>query len=669
MKLSWEVDGVDIVCDKLEDGLEAGMEDAIEKILENLERDAKDRIAVRPYIFTGQVYEGFDDQTTSAHSSSGISSRFINYAKHAGALEHGVHASEYADGAPPISALMPWVVENLADWNVDTGDGGGSAVKTPTAGDENPDTDNEPKDAGYEPDWTRFHKNGHDDPEQLWLGQNVVVYDDSKNGYVSATVTEINLHGEFTVKFDDGSELHLSWEDGYDERFDRGIVAGEDWNSLTTREQRDIVQSMFDSSVDFKGFDPSEESYVESSVNQYIENLANPHHAKQMAIGLSKIEKDTTIPERGFYSGSSRGGSINLNPSKSGVSTARHELAHSWAILNGFAEVDGRRHVEKHGREDWNVLEQFKKDRKLPWHYEEIGKENWDTEKGDDLPHPTTYFLYNEEDRDGVGVFDDVDHPGFDKWEGYIRERTKKKAAQAKNNISTPDYDPFYTEGRVFDPNGGAAKEGDALKMKLGGTTHEVKLESGVERSSKDSREYEISFSKDGNIRTMGITSSGKIADDRAEFVEYAPNGAKFLKGDSLESVDDLPEDPGFAADSDDPFDWFMEALNRDEWAGMIATESAQERVRSRFYTRSDGYSHIGSQEGIAHFMAVIFDKRDGNANAEDYIVDIYNRSPELIYIAGQTTDFSPEMKNVLEQETGLDFDDLMYDIWRENIA
>jgi hypothetical protein len=134
MKLEWEVDGVDVVVEKLEDGIEAGMERAVENILEILEREAKDTIRVNRRVFTKEVINSFTDQTGEARISDGLESRFLNTARHAGAVEHGVHRSKYADGGPPIAALMPWVLVNLQDWNINISDDGtgGNTLKQST---------------------------------------------------------------------------------------------------------------------------------------------------------------------------------------------------------------------------------------------------------------------------------------------------------------------------------------------------------------------------------------------------------------------------------------------------------------------------------------------------------------------------------------------------------
>lgn len=131
MKLSWEVDGVDITVGKLEDGIEAGMERAVENILEVLERSAVNTIRVNDRVFNKELLRSFDDQTQSANIEDGIDSRFLNVARHAGAVEYGVHSSKYADGGPPIQALMPWVLENLQGWNLKDTDPstGGNVLK------------------------------------------------------------------------------------------------------------------------------------------------------------------------------------------------------------------------------------------------------------------------------------------------------------------------------------------------------------------------------------------------------------------------------------------------------------------------------------------------------------------------------------------------------------
>lgn len=158
MRLSWEVDDVDVevVIGKLEDGIEDGMERAVENIIELLERDAVNTIRVNDRIFNKQLLNSFTDQTESADIESGLESRFLNTARHAGAVEYGVHHSKYADGGPPIAALMPWVIENLQDWNLSDNDpsAGGNTLKQSVPDDVSQTVDNA---VGWtNTDWERY---------------------------------------------------------------------------------------------------------------------------------------------------------------------------------------------------------------------------------------------------------------------------------------------------------------------------------------------------------------------------------------------------------------------------------------------------------------------------------------------------------------------------------
>jgi len=672
MKLSWEVDGIEIVVDKLEDGLEAGMEDAIEKILDNLERDAKDRIAVRPSIFTGQVYEGFDDQTTSAHSSSGISSRFINYSKHAGALEHGVHPSKYADGAPPIEALMPWVIAKLSDWNVETG-GGGSSIKTPTAGDDdgdNPSNTIDDSTAEYQADWTRFHTNGYDEDE-LWNGQKVTFYDADLEEYRSGEISNINLRGDVYVTPDNGSGvISYDYVNGTPPN-GGGIVVGEDWNSLSDSEKREISRDML---LNATNVDPDfSDSYAEKIrdvLNQYADNTKDPQESKRIAMAINVIRKDDSIKGRGSWSGDEMGGTLKLNTNSAKIDTIRHEIGHAYLSVKDYDYANGARNSLI---EDWDSIKNWR-DGNLGWKYDEIGPGDWRTQAGADLPHPVTYMLHNSDERDGLATYDDPNTDDFDSWEEHVRKATKYDLQTSTSGIhpdDPPDYDPFFTERQVLDPDGGRASPGDAIHFRGSlddrSKEYHAKVESSVYKDSVDT--WLIDVSVQGRKLSLPVDENGRFKTDRFDFLGFLPNGAK-NSGGGGDTIDesDIPDDPGFYHGSDEVDERFKEAVNRHLWREMIATEVGGHDNRGEYYMRYDGYSATNAQETVAHLMSIIFSEQELDRSDASKLENLLDKSPELLYMASLKFEFSPEMVAVLETESGLSFDDLMYDIWREHI-
>ncbi|UBF22035.1 hypothetical protein HRTV-15_gp16 [Halorubrum virus HRTV-15] len=106
--------------------LKRGMDKSAEQIADAGREKALEIINRNQAYFNYEVAKGFriiDGGDTSTRSSI----KLINEAPHAGALDAGVPASEYADGGPPVQALLPWVARKMRGWDLDTdSDGGGN---------------------------------------------------------------------------------------------------------------------------------------------------------------------------------------------------------------------------------------------------------------------------------------------------------------------------------------------------------------------------------------------------------------------------------------------------------------------------------------------------------------------------------------------------------------
>lgn len=674
MRLSWEVDGVEIVVEKLEDGIEAGMEDAVEKILDNLEREAKNRIAIRPAVFTGEVYESFTDQTGSANVESGLSSRFINSAKHAGAVEHGVHPSKYAGGGPPIEALMPWVIAKLSDWNIDSDDSGGTSVKVPTAGDETESTNTiEDSTSGYQADWTRFHKNGFS-ADRMWNGQEVTVFDGTYNKYVSGTVDKIekDQYGRtrVIVNRDDGTTSEYLINNGVD--FDgTGIVVGEDWDSLDEETQRDEIKSLFrDIPID-SDFSNQWQTDIENAFDTWAENVKDVDKVKKFAHHIGEVRKNDSMGANGQWDEARK--LMRFNTTQADKNTIYHEQGHAFAYANGRSYSNGARFDDDNDNyqgEEWDTTNMWGPGNSV-WKYDEIGKDDWDTQPGDDFPHPSTYFMNDEDTRNGLSIYDDPNHDAFDHWEEYVRKDTKSKL-QDVDDAGPPDYDPFFSDPGMVLKDGASAGPGDALGVKMTKSgkskTFHMKVESKVYFDDEHDS-FVIDVSQNGQDKTLLLNDDGTFTKDILSYDGYLPDGADDLgKSDSsIVDPEDVPDDPGFLAPESQSWEQFWEGINRQQWREMLADELSDSSQNPEWSLRSDQYSSINGQEIFAHFAAIMF-AEDSNKGEAQNLIDLLDKNPELIYVASMEFNFSQAMKDALEKETGMSFDDLLFDIYRDKI-
>jgi hypothetical protein len=210
------------------------------------------------------------------------------------------------------------------------------------------------------------------------------------------------------------------------------------------------------------------------------------------------------IIKKGKFEGTDLGGSITYNTNLGDKGTVHHEITHALLRFNNYHYVDGARHTDPRKKEKWDSIKHFINGL-MPWNYNSVDKTNWDTSSGDYLPHPTTYMVYDDEDRKNVGVYNDVNAPGFDQWEEYVRKSTIYELQDADldthGDLEPGDYDDFYTEKMVLEP-GGKASEGDALRFSvdnsdeypdIGVVYHNARIESDVYETDDGGYEIEVS--------------------------------------------------------------------------------------------------------------------------------------------------------------------------------
>ena len=123
-KIKVRVKGEDRTIRNIKRDLKRGMDKSTEQIAESGRDKALEIINRNQAYFNYEVAKGFrlvDGRDTATRSSI----KLINEAPHAGALDAGVPASEYADGGPPVQALLPWVARKMQGFSLGGDDDGG----------------------------------------------------------------------------------------------------------------------------------------------------------------------------------------------------------------------------------------------------------------------------------------------------------------------------------------------------------------------------------------------------------------------------------------------------------------------------------------------------------------------------------------------------------------
>ncbi|QIR31058.1 hypothetical protein HrrHc2_090 [Halorubrum virus Hardycor2] len=127
-KIKVRVKNEDRVIRDMKRDFKRGMDKSANKIAESGRNKALQIINENQAYFNFEVAKGFriiDGADTPTRSSI----KLINEAPHAGALDAGVPAAKYADGGPPVQALLPWVQRKMGGFDLggnesDGGSGG-----------------------------------------------------------------------------------------------------------------------------------------------------------------------------------------------------------------------------------------------------------------------------------------------------------------------------------------------------------------------------------------------------------------------------------------------------------------------------------------------------------------------------------------------------------------
>lgn len=133
-RIDIDVENVDETFAEIEKDIHDGMEKAAHELATIAKEEAQTTIRENNAVFNYEVLESWR-RIEAQSTPERVTVILTNRADHAPALNYGVDAAEYADGGPPVQALIPWVERKLSGWNIDLGgdgDGGSSPITTET---------------------------------------------------------------------------------------------------------------------------------------------------------------------------------------------------------------------------------------------------------------------------------------------------------------------------------------------------------------------------------------------------------------------------------------------------------------------------------------------------------------------------------------------------------
>lgn len=124
LDLEIEVDGIEAVCQDIQDSFDDAVDDSQEDIGRGMKATARQQIVDEGYgpggaVWTGELINSFKVEEWEYADEFYIS--LINYSDHAIYVEEG---AEYAAKAPPVEALKPWVRDKLAPFYRPSSSGG-----------------------------------------------------------------------------------------------------------------------------------------------------------------------------------------------------------------------------------------------------------------------------------------------------------------------------------------------------------------------------------------------------------------------------------------------------------------------------------------------------------------------------------------------------------------
>jgi hypothetical protein len=130
-KVRITVDGAGRMKREFERDFARSLSEVADRLADTGKDKAQDVISVEKRIFNEEVLRSFRIATTRDQKFE-QSRKVHNTADHSNAVDRGVPAAAYADGGPPVQALLPWVKAKMGGWSLDYDeDGGGNDPDPP----------------------------------------------------------------------------------------------------------------------------------------------------------------------------------------------------------------------------------------------------------------------------------------------------------------------------------------------------------------------------------------------------------------------------------------------------------------------------------------------------------------------------------------------------------
>lgn len=310
------------------------LDDVADDLADRAVKKSRDVISVEERVFKGEVLKRFRIATT--RDGQFEQSRLVyNTSDHADAVDRGVPASAYADGGPPVQALLPWVKAKMGGWSLDwseDGGGGGNDGDDTTTVTIISDKGN-PVNAEVEESWNLYDRNIPPRPDQIYLGQRMTVVDALTEERYSGTVISQN-HLQATIKRDDtGQEFTLRLDSNL---ADDVIVGAEDPLDLSKRELAEKAGAYI-AQVDSPDFDDGRKADIATTLEtQFYSQFRDKSDILEISTKLTQLYEinEDGVGGRASPANSYSSYRMGFNSNHLSDSTRNHENTHGFHFMN-----------------------------------------------------------------------------------------------------------------------------------------------------------------------------------------------------------------------------------------------------------------------------------------------------------------------------------------------
>lgn len=498
-ELKIRVDGVDRMLRDLERDFHRGMEKAADELADQVKDEARNVIQQNDAIFNREVYQSFREAEVR-NSKFHVTNKVYNTAAHAGALDRGVDAAEYADGGPPVQALLPWVARKMDGWDMDLdsdGGGGGKSTTTVLVQDFNGnDIQSEIPDT-----WNTYDDLVQPEREEMFIGQEVTIADRNNGGTYDATVVEYGFTGSHpivTLELGPGLTRDvLVGSTGNGEIF----IGMEDLYNLTESKRMDKAESLIQK-MDTDHQPEVQDHFADVIRRRWASNLRDDELLFDTLNSMVETTDDVSSDAAGSASPvhNDTAWVVNLK-STNREDTIFHEYTHGLHFTMGYTRS---RYADVPGHKSKYVFPHFKFFRD-------------GTSENDDNGLLKEHLM---------GDSNRVDIPG----EGDTQQMYDR--AVGDWNV---DYDTNLPFDQILDPDADHLDAGDAIKFISDGNEHEVMVQdvdpTHVTWHGQDNWVYNVE-KFGGQETSLGVNADGSPTNDNLEIVGVAKQP---------DSIGDLP--------------------------------------------------------------------------------------------------------------------------------